>query len=154
MNNGGAAFINSSGKLSGPVLLLFLSLFAHFSISAAVKGVVNFVGLISKKGATFSTVKRDSKKLVIISVFSSGFVTISPSLFSTTTFTCSFLFRLLIASYALLSGLGKLLMNFILLSKISISICFFLFLSSFRTLFLSFLSSTLLLYLFGHLCLT
>ena len=56
---GGATFINSAGKLSGPVLLLFLNLLAHLSTSAAVKGVVNFVGFISMKGATFSTVKRD-----------------------------------------------------------------------------------------------
>ena len=103
--SGGATLISSIGKLSGPVLLLFLSLLTQFIISAPVKGVFSLVGLMSIKGATFSTVKSDSKNLVIISVFCSGSTTNSPSSLLTTTLIFSFLFRLLIASYAFLSGL-------------------------------------------------
>ena len=95
---GGATFISSAGGLSWPVLLLFLNLLAHLTTSTAVKGVVNLVGFISMKGTTFSTVKRDSKNFVIICVFCSGSVTISPSSLSTTTLIFSFLLRFLIAS--------------------------------------------------------
>ena len=140
----GASFINSAGILSGPVLLLFLSLLAHNFISSGVNGFSSFTGCIYKKGVTFSKLNRDSKKEVIISVFCSGSFTISLLSLVTTTFVCSFLFRFLIASQAFLSGLGNLLIKFIFSSSLSISNCFFLFLISLSILFLSFLSSTLL----------
>ena len=94
----GPSFISSAGILSGPVLLLFLSLLAHICISSGVKGLSSATGWISLKGATFSKENNDSKKEVIISVFSSGSLTTSCLLFVTTTFICSFLFRVLIAS--------------------------------------------------------
>ena len=57
----GASLINSAGKLSEPVLLLFLNLFAQVLISSGVKGFVNLTGSISIKMATCSRLKSDSK---------------------------------------------------------------------------------------------
>ena len=94
---GGATFISSAGKLSGPVLLVFLNLLAHLTTSAAVKCVVNLMGFISMKGATFSTVKRDSKNFVIF-VFSVLDQLLSLPLHCLLLHFFSFLLRFLIAS--------------------------------------------------------
>ena len=94
----GPALTSSTGKLSGPVLFPFLNLSTHFVISSAVKGFSNFTGGTSKKGVTFSTQNSDSKKVVTISVFCSGSVTISSFSLFTRTMFFSFLFRSLIAS--------------------------------------------------------
>ena len=51
------------------MLLPFPNLLAHFLISTSVKGLISLVGLTLLKGFLLSTVNRDSKNVVIISVF-------------------------------------------------------------------------------------
>ena len=85
------------------MLLPFPNLLAHFLISTSVKGLVSLVGLTLLKGFILSTVNRDSKNVVIISVFCSESVTISSLLLCTITLFFSFLFSALIASYCFLA---------------------------------------------------